>query len=100
MTNCAFVTHAEDSVYFCFRFSGCDLIDQCCESVASGLQSADCPLRELDLSNNDLRDSGMKLLCDGLKNPNCQLEILRCLVKGTVHPKMNILSSFTHPYIV
>ncbi|XP_050952885.1 NLR family CARD domain-containing protein 3 isoform X2 [Labeo rohita] len=64
-------------------FSGCDLIDQCCESVASALQSADCPLRELDLSNNDLQDSGVKLLCDGLKNPQCQLEILRlsgCMV--------------------
>uniref|UniRef100_A0A8C1R0H3 Uncharacterized protein n=1 Tax=Cyprinus carpio TaxID=7962 RepID=A0A8C1R0H3_CYPCA len=64
-------------------FSGCDLIDQCCETVALALQSADCPLRELDLSNNDLRDSGVKLLCDGLKNPICQLEILRlsgCMV--------------------
>ncbi len=49
MNNCVFVIHAEDSVSFCFRFSGCgfglgfgcDLIDQCCESVASALQSAE-----------------------------------------------------------
>ncbi|XP_059358389.1 NACHT, LRR and PYD domains-containing protein 3-like [Carassius carassius] len=63
-------------------FSGCDLIDQSCETIASALQSADS-LRELDLSNNDLQDSGVKLLCDGLKNPNCPLETLRlsgCMV--------------------
>ncbi|XP_048019195.1 NACHT, LRR and PYD domains-containing protein 1a allele 5-like [Megalobrama amblycephala] len=64
-------------------FSNCNFIDQCCESIASALQSANCPLRELDLSNNDLKDSGVKLLCDGLENPHCQLEILRlsgCMV--------------------
>ncbi len=59
------------------RLSGCDLSDQCCESLSSALQSSNSVLRELDLSNNDLQDSGVKFISDGLKNPNCQLQILR-----------------------
>ncbi|XP_030636227.1 NACHT, LRR and PYD domains-containing protein 3-like, partial [Chanos chanos] len=55
----------------------CKLTEQSCEAVASVLQSVNCPLRELDLSNNDLQDSGVKMLCVGLENPHCKLEILR-----------------------
>ncbi|KAL1277215.1 hypothetical protein QQF64_023888, partial [Cirrhinus molitorella] len=64
-------------------FAGCNLIAQHCEIVESALKSSNSFLRELDLSNNDLQDSGIKLLSDGLKSPNCQLEILRlsgCMV--------------------
>ncbi|XP_067296671.1 NLR family CARD domain-containing protein 3-like isoform X2 [Pseudorasbora parva] len=64
-------------------FDGCNLLGQSCEIVPSVLQSSNCVLRELDLSNNDLHDSGVKLLSNGLKSPNCQLEILRlsgCMV--------------------
>ncbi|XP_077086776.1 protein NLRC3-like isoform X2 [Siphateles boraxobius] len=54
----------------------CNLTDQYCDIVASVLQSSNS-LRELDLSNNDLRDSGVNQLSTGLKSPNCQLNILR-----------------------
>ncbi|XP_026120464.1 NACHT, LRR and PYD domains-containing protein 12-like [Carassius auratus] len=63
--------------------AGCNPTAQDCEIVASSLKSSNVVLRELDLSNNDLQDSGVKLLSDGLKSPNCQLEILRlsgCMV--------------------
>ncbi len=63
-------------VLLSFRLAGCNLTDQCCESLSSALQSSNCVLRELDLSNNHLQDSGVKFISDGLKSPNCQLQIL------------------------
>ncbi len=60
-----------------FSLAACNLTAQDCEIVSSALQSSNCVLRELDLSNNDLQDSGVKLLSVGLKSPNCQLQILR-----------------------
>ncbi len=58
------------------RLCGCNLTAQSCVSLSSALQSSNSVLKELDLSNNGLQDSGVKLLSDGLKR-NCQLEILR-----------------------
>ncbi|KAM3869118.1 uncharacterized protein ACN63O_006501 [Diretmus argenteus] len=57
--------------------SGCHLSERSCEALASVLSSKSSSLRELDLSNNDLQDSGVKLLCVGLGNQHCRLETLR-----------------------
>ncbi|XP_048851009.1 protein NLRC3-like, partial [Brienomyrus brachyistius] len=56
--------------------NSCKLTEKCCEALASALRSNSSPLRELDLSNNDLQDSGVKLLSAGLGDSHCKLEIL------------------------
>ncbi|KAI4901404.1 hypothetical protein NFI96_024299 [Prochilodus magdalenae] len=51
-----------------------------CETIGSALQSAQSSLKELDLSNNNLQDSGVEVLCAGLKDSHCKLEILRLAI--------------------
>ncbi|XP_062387741.1 NACHT, LRR and PYD domains-containing protein 12-like [Sardina pilchardus] len=58
------------------KLADCKLTDKSCELVASALQSPNS-LIELDLSNNDLGDSGVQLLSKGLSSPHCKLQILR-----------------------
>ncbi|XP_048103841.1 NACHT, LRR and PYD domains-containing protein 3-like isoform X1 [Alosa alosa] len=57
-------------------FSECKLSDKSCGNVASVLQSPNS-LIELDLSNNDLGDSGVQLVSKGLSSPHCRLHTLR-----------------------
>uniref|UniRef100_A0A8C9VHQ3 NACHT, LRR and PYD domains-containing protein 12-like n=1 Tax=Scleropages formosus TaxID=113540 RepID=A0A8C9VHQ3_SCLFO len=58
------------------RLKMCGLTKKCCGALASALCSNPSHLRELDLSENDLQDSGVELLSAGLGNKHCKLDTL------------------------
>ncbi|XP_066529836.1 ribonuclease inhibitor-like isoform X2 [Hoplias malabaricus] len=59
------------------QFAECNLSEHSINNLAAALQSKNCSLRELDLSINDLRDSGVEKISKGLKSTHCKLEKLR-----------------------
>uniref|UniRef100_A0A8C5DHH6 B30.2/SPRY domain-containing protein n=1 Tax=Gouania willdenowi TaxID=441366 RepID=A0A8C5DHH6_GOUWI len=58
------------------KLSSCGLSERSCAALSSVLSSQSSSVKHLDLSNNDLQDSGVKLLCEGLKSPHCKLDSL------------------------
>ncbi|XP_038873506.1 NACHT, LRR and PYD domains-containing protein 12-like isoform X3 [Salvelinus namaycush] len=55
---------------------------ECFVSLASALKSNPSHLRELDLTGNNVGDSGVKLLSAGLEDPCCKLEKLSLICCG------------------
>ncbi|XP_049338705.1 NLR family CARD domain-containing protein 3-like [Astyanax mexicanus] len=54
----------------------CNLSEYSCAALTSALSSSSSTLRDLNLGNNKLQDSGVKMLSAGLENPHCKLEKL------------------------
>ncbi|XP_058616265.1 NACHT, LRR and PYD domains-containing protein 3-like isoform X2 [Onychostoma macrolepis] len=70
----------------------CDLTNKSCSALATVLGS-DTSLKELNMNNNNLQDSGVKLLCTGLTNINCKLEILRLRDCGLTEESCSALAT-------
>ncbi|XP_036031959.1 NACHT, LRR and PYD domains-containing protein 9A-like isoform X2 [Onychomys torridus] len=55
--------------------SGCSLTSDCCGDISAVLTS-NKKLKTLKLGKNNIEDTGIKQLCEALRNPNCKLQCL------------------------
>uniref|UniRef100_A0A8C1R1S5 Uncharacterized protein n=1 Tax=Cyprinus carpio TaxID=7962 RepID=A0A8C1R1S5_CYPCA len=58
------------------KLNNCELTEKSCSVLATVLSSKTI-LKEMNLNNSHLQDSGVKEICEGLKNTVCELEILK-----------------------
>ncbi|XP_014909724.1 NACHT, LRR and PYD domains-containing protein 3-like isoform X1 [Poecilia latipinna] len=73
--------------------SDCDLSERSCKALAPVIGDHWSSLRELDLSNNKLLDSGVKLLWSELESQNLQLEALRLSICNLTEKSCESLAS-------
>lgn len=70
--NCDYVSYT-----FTGRLDSCNLTKESCSDVATVLSSKSSCLEELDMSNNNIQDSGVWCLASQLKLSHCKLKTLR-----------------------
>ncbi|XP_048026163.1 ribonuclease inhibitor-like [Megalobrama amblycephala] len=71
----------------------CGVTDEGCAALASALRSNPSHLRKLELSRNNLGDSGVKLFSAVLENPHCKLQELRLMDCGVTDEGCAALAS-------
>ncbi|XP_051789322.1 NACHT, LRR and PYD domains-containing protein 3-like [Erpetoichthys calabaricus] len=75
----------------------CGLTSTCCAAISLAVSAEHSRLTNLSLDYNHLGDSGMHLLCEGLKNKNCKLTYLSLktchLTSGCCAALSSVLSS-------
>uniref|UniRef100_A0A673IWQ1 Si:dkey-23k10.2 n=1 Tax=Sinocyclocheilus rhinocerous TaxID=307959 RepID=A0A673IWQ1_9TELE len=81
-TLCHSMAVKDSSLCFPCGLHDCGITDEGCAALASALRSNPSHLRELDLSHNNIGDSGRKLFSLALDSPHCKLEILRLIDCG------------------
>ncbi|XP_055365191.1 NLR family CARD domain-containing protein 3-like isoform X2 [Betta splendens] len=60
----------------CAKLNDCKLTANCCQALSTTLSSASSELLDLNLSDNNLQDSGVECISTGLLSPNCRLKTL------------------------
>uniref|UniRef100_A0A8C4TKQ5 NACHT domain-containing protein n=1 Tax=Erpetoichthys calabaricus TaxID=27687 RepID=A0A8C4TKQ5_ERPCA len=74
---CLSVSPLSSLVSLCLhRLRSCRLTSTCCSALSSALSAPNSLLMELRLGDNNVEDSGVEQLCEGLRSPNCKLETL------------------------
>ncbi|XP_069016404.1 NACHT, LRR and PYD domains-containing protein 3-like [Embiotoca jacksoni] len=75
------------------RLKSCNLTEQSSGGLASLIGSPSCHLKDLDLTDNDFQDVGVKKFSGGLGSPQCKLEILNLALCGVTEEGCTFLAS-------
>ncbi|XP_030632548.1 NACHT, LRR and PYD domains-containing protein 3-like [Chanos chanos] len=84
------------------KLNECGLTEKSCTALASLLCSKFSTLRDLDLSRNDLKDSGVIRLSAGLRSSRCKLETLSGILSPERHqsPLFNLCPTLQQPVML